>query len=254
MSTPRNNEKSLFYGVVINSKKESANPYYELAQLQDTLIKQKEFFVATIIHDKDKDINNYPKTTHLHAYIEFTNLKHTKKQLLELLSTCLHIEQNQISIDPTNSNYLLIQYLTHKNDKDKTQYDFENIKSNNEELLTLRYNQEYISKEQRDAHLFDDIQNSKTMLEFISRQGVQNAKSYRNIFQDVKKEQRLDIEHLWNIDTRLENFVDWLLEHKRVLEETIPNELKNTDRTYQEFIRIFGDFKTRFREYFNFKN
>jgi len=253
MSTPKNNEKFSYFGIVINAKKESANPYQELAHLQANLIKHKDFFVATIIHEKDLE-NNLPKTIHLHAYIEFSNLKHTKKQMLELISACLKIEQNQISILPTNNDFLLVQYLTHKNDQEKYQYNFEDILTNNNELLSVKYNKTYITREEQNANLENDIRTCRTMLEFISKQGVANAQKFRNIFNDVKAEQHLNINKMLDLDNKLELFTEWLLEHKRVLEETIEEPNRNTDIRYQEFIRIFGDFKTRFREYFNFKN
>lgn len=250
MSNPKNNEKYLSFGIVINAQKESANPYQELAQLQATLLKHKEFFVATIIHDKDKDENNYNKITHLHAYIEFPNTKHTKKQLLELLSGCLNIEQIRLSIEPTNNGFLLVQYLTHKNDQNKHQYNYEDILTNNEDLLSIRYNQIYLTKEQRDANLEYDIKTSKTMLEFLERQGIQNAKNYRNVFNDIKREQRLDLDRMLNLDNKLDLFVDWLLEHKRILEQNA----KLNEKAYTELMLIYNEIHTRFKEYFSYRN
>lgn len=248
MSAPKNNEKYLSFGVVINAQKESANPFQELAQLQATLLKHKEFFVATIIHDKDKDENNYPKITHLHAYIEFPNTKHTKKQLIDLLSGLLNIDQVRLSIAPTNNGFLLVQYLTHKNDQEKHQYSFTEILTNNDNLLSIRYNQIYISKEQRDANLEYDLKTSKTMLEFLERQGVQNAKNFRAVFNDIKREQHLDLDRMLNLDTKLDNFIEWLLQHKQIIEQN-KNEI-----AYRELMLIYNEIHTRFREYFSYRN
>lgn len=250
MSQPKNNEKYLSFGIVINATKESANPLNELAPLQATLLKHKEFFVATIIHDKDKDENNYTKITHLHAYIEFANTKHTKKQLLEQLAGLLNIDPIRISIEPTNNGFLLVQYLTHKNDQEKHQYNLEDVLTNNEELLRIRYNQIYLSKEQRDANLEYDIKTSKTMLEFLERQGVQNAKNYRNVFNDIKKEQRLDLDRMISLDNKLDQFIEWLLEHKRIIE----NSNKDNKEVLRELNIIYNEIHIRFREFFKYRN
>lgn len=243
------NEKYNSFGLVIDPQKESANPYYELAQLQETLLGCKDFFVATIIHDKDKDKNNYPKITHLHAYIE-PKTKMTKKQCLETFSALLSIDPLRISVDPTNNGYLLVQYLTHKNDQDKTQYSIDLVKTNNTDLLTLKYNEIYVSPTERQEQLKRDIFECKTLSQLVNKQGLENTKKFQTIFNQIKREQGLDLDRFANIIDRLEFFIDWLEEHKRVIkssEEINEEQLK-------ELLLIYGEIKVRFSEFFKYKN
>ena len=260
----KNNSKNNAFGLVIDPQKESANPYHELAQIQATLLSHREFFVATIIHDKDRDINNYPKTTHLHAYVEM-NSKYTKKQLLEHFSRLLSIDPIRISITVDNNGYLLVQYLTHKNDQTKAQYDFESIKSNNESLLALKYNQSYTSPEERKERLEMDLKEATTLLEFINLQGIETANKYRATFNQVKQEQNLNLDQMSNLVERLDHFIDWINEHKRILDLSLSStdfdlngaKVLTSDQAKERLIEldlIYGEIRTRFREFFKYRN
>lgn len=246
----KNNTKSNAFGVIIDPEKKSTNPYYELAQLQTTLLGRREFFVATIIHDKDKDSDNLPKTTHLHAYLE-SSVKYTKKQFLELISGFLSIDPIRVSVKTDNNGFLLVQYLTHKNDPNKHQYSVDQVATNNADLFQVKYSQTYINPAERAERLQYDIENAKTLLAFISVQGLDNAKKYQQVFNQVKKEQHLDLDRFANTIDKLDLFIDWLEERKRILTE-------NTDQQAQarldEFMLVYGEIKTRFREFFRYRN
>lgn len=261
--TDKNNTKSKAFGLVIDPQKESANPYYELAQIQDTLLSHREFFVATIIHDKDLDENNYPKTTHLHAFVEM-NSTYTKKQLLENFSRLLSIDPIRISVKQDNNGYLLVQYLTHKNNQEKHQYEFSSIKTNNDQLLAVKYNQTYTSPEERKERLEMDLKEATSLLEFINLQGLETANKYRATFNQVKQEQHLNLDQLGNLAEKLDNFIDWLNEHKRVLDLSLSptdydlNGAKSltSDQAKErltELALIYGEIKTRFSEFFKYQ-
>lgn len=189
-------QKYNIFTCVFNADKKSTNPQEELALLQNFLLNSFSF-VATIIHDKDITDNGEPKTIHLHAYIEL-NENHTKKQFLQLLTELLKIEPNLISVEGTKSNVLMVQYLTHKNQPNKTQYPTSLVKTNNEQLFESRNNTQYKTKEQKQADLLTDIINCKSMLDFANVQGVETANKYRNLFNQIKQESKQDIESLLN--------------------------------------------------------
>lgn len=82
---------------------------------------------AWIIHDKDEKCDEHGEITpvekHVHAYIEFPNPR-SFKSVAELLN----VPENQVQkvIDKNG----ILQYLIHKNQPDKYQYNFTDITSN----------------------------------------------------------------------------------------------------------------------------
>ena len=192
MNDPK--QKYNIFTCVINADKKSTNPAEELELLQNTLT-EIQSFVATIIHDKDLTDNGEPKTIHMHAYIE-TNEKHTKKQFLDMLTELLKINREKISVDGTKSNVLMLQYLTHKNQPQKAQYQVDQIITNNKELLTERMNTKYKTKEQKQNDLLNDIKTCKSIIELAEKQGVETANKVRNLFNQVKQEQKQDYQSL----------------------------------------------------------
>lgn len=193
MNDPK--QKYNIFTCVFNADKKSTNPAKELELLQNTLLTDIFSFVATIIHDKDLTDNGEPKTIHAHAYIE-TNEKHTKKQFIDILSELLQIDKQKISVDGTKSNVLMLQYLTHKNQPNKAQYEVDRIITNNKELLTERMNTQYKTKEQKQNDLLNDIKNCKSIIELADKQGIETANKFRNIFNQIKQEQKQDYQSL----------------------------------------------------------
>ena len=193
MNDPK--QKYNIFTCVLNADKKSTNPAEELALLQNTLLTDMFSFVATIIHDKDLTDNGEPKTIHAHAYIE-TNEKHTKKQFLDMLTDLLKIDRQRISVDGTKSNVLMLQYLIHKNQPDKAQYEVDRIITNNKELLAERMNTKYKTKEQKQNDLLNDIKNCKSIIELADKQGIETANKFRNIFNQIKQEQKQDYQSL----------------------------------------------------------
>lgn len=193
MNDPK--QKYDIFTCVFNADKKSTNPAEELELLQNTLLTDIFSFVATIIHDKDLTDNGEPKTIHAHAYIE-TNEKHTKKQFLDMLTDLLKIDRQRISVDGTKSNVLMLQYLTHKNQPNKAQYEVDRIITNNKELLAERMNTKYKTKEQKQNDLLNDIKNCKSIIELANKQGIETANKFRNIFNQIKQEQKQDYQSL----------------------------------------------------------
>lgn len=192
MNDPK--QKYNIFTCVFNADKKSTNPADELELLQNTLTEIFSF-VATIIHDKDLTDNGEPKTIHMHAYIE-TNEKHTKKQFLDMLNDLLKIDKQRISVDGTKSNVLMLQYLTHKNQPDKAQYEVDRIITNNKELLAERMNTKYKTKEQKQNDLLNDIKTCTSITELAEKQGVETANKVRNLFNQIKQEQKQDYQSL----------------------------------------------------------
>lgn len=175
--TPMNKTSDKWF-LTINAQKENASKVAELETLSTTLLSYyKEPFIATIIHDQDKNEDGTPKTIHLHAFIE-TPLKPTKKALLDELIELTGYNAEQIGILATNNDYLLVQYLTHKNDKDKAQYDKTLVKTSDLLEYEARLNKGY----EKPKTLEELFQNARTLEDLIKVIGIKEANKYYRLF------------------------------------------------------------------------
>jgi len=209
------NKKYNFFCFTLNSKKESTNPRQELVHFQDILLSKYNSFVATIIHDKDKLENNEIKLIHAHVFIK-TNTKSTCKQQLTQLAELLKCDQNQIQIQGTYNQYLQVQYLVHKNDLDKYQYPFTDIRTNDAKLLEDLFDRIYQTPEEIKAQEQRDILECKTIVDLISKQGLDFANKYRSTFNQIKQEQRINYDTLMSYIETYEKVIERL---KQVLKD-----------------------------------
>lgn len=154
-----------------------------------------------MIHDKDTLPTGEPKRRHLHAFIEL-NEKATFNQFLAELGELLGINTEAISLEASNSPILGVQYLTHKNDQDKHQYDFNQIKTTNQETLETKYYGQYVSPQEK---LFKAMTTSKSMLELTEKIGIDNAIKVRALFNQIKQEQGANLEAILHYQERVIN-------------------------------------------------
>lgn len=253
MKANKPQQKYNCFGVIFNANKKSTNPSQELALLQSLLLKSF-YFVATIIHDQwsESELLKKERTTiHLHAYIE-TEAKYTEKQFLQQLQDITKYQAEQITLEGSNNDILLLQYLTHKNDNTKYQFSNDSIITNNVDLYNTKYETIYKSKEQRTNELTSDIRNCKTLLELIEKQGLETANKYRNVFNQVKTEQRLNYEDLeriarnlqednYKIIKELKDFFDFVEKSKSILTFDI-----TTEWTYDRIKQLRNNLKKYF--------
>jgi len=245
-----NNEKYNYFLAVFNADKEKATDTASisdfLAVLQDQLLLyNKANFTATIIHDRDELENGELKTIHLHAFIELKE-KATKKQFLAELSEYLDIDTHLISLEGSNSAFLGVQYLTHKNKTDKYQYDTSLVKTDNRDLYEQRLNNIYIDPQQK---IFSAMKEAKSMTEFIDMTDIGTAQKFRSLFKDIKEEQRLSYQQ---VITQLERY-EYNFEHL----ETELNELfelldMNLSKTMKEIIKLDERKKLILSRFFDF--
>lgn len=198
-----------YFGLVFNAKKESPNTFEELEQISSRLLSINDLFISTIIHDRDTDSNGELKRTHLHAYIESAE-KYTEKQLLSLVCEFVELEPVQVSISGSNNEFLLAQYLVHKNDPKKYQYELADINSNDIEKLHKLIENKTPTKEQQKNAILGEIKDSKTLLELAEKVGLDIANKYRPTFNQIKQEQRQDFDGLIKENQKLYQFIDKL--------------------------------------------
>lgn len=154
-----------------------------------------------MIHDKDILPTGEPKKRHLHCFVELHE-KATFNQFLAELGELLGINTDAISLEASNSPILGIQYLTHKNDQDKYQYNFEDIKTNNQEKLEMKYYGQYVSPQEK---LFKAMTTSKSMLELTEKIGIDNAIKVRALFNQIKQEQGANLEAILHYQEKVIN-------------------------------------------------
>lgn len=143
--------------------------------------------IATIIHDRDVNEDGTAKLPHLHAFVETleeTTLSHRLKEVCEITGAT----KEQVSIDTSNSDFLQVQYLTHKNQPQKAQYPYEDIETNKPEELHQRYYQEY--QEPVDP-IKEALLSSQTLLQLVQTIGYQKANQLRGLFKDLHAENSL---------------------------------------------------------------
>lgn len=174
--------KSKYFCIVINEKAPNELEAIQV-RLYDCAIFQ---FYASIIHDKDILSNGNLKVKHLHIYGEKSS-QIALETLLNELCDKLNLNKEQISIDKTSNDFLYIQYLTHKNDTNKYQYDFNDIKTNNEAELLARYTKAY-KQALTEEEITDHLRNDKTLTDLIKNIGLDNTKRYLTIYNQMRKD------------------------------------------------------------------
>jgi len=193
-----NASKYHYFGVVINAPKESPQIVEDLRAFEQLLQECKEYqFLATIIHDRDIMDNNQPKRPHLHAFVDFgRDNDKTINQALKSLAESLKIAKEQISIEGTYTDILLVQYLTHQNHPNKAQYRADEIKTNNRERLETILSTNYQPPVDTDKLIEEALFECRTLTDLINKVGVKDATKYRTTFNQIKDEQNANIEGL----------------------------------------------------------
>lgn len=138
-----------------------------------------------IKHEGDVNLENAVEDTHYHCVLEF---KENQRMSTRLNCLCDYFGFENafgIDIDRIKSNVKCIQYLTHQNDKVKTQHSADEIICNydREELRLI------LESEQDDVTTFDYLisvlMEETNILGVIQRLGLNQYKTYRNVIWDM---------------------------------------------------------------------
>lgn len=221
--------KSNKFNIVINEKAPN-----ELEAISEMIQALNIFtFYALIIHDKDTDSNGKVKTKHLHLVCEKSSKIALKTQINELCN-CLMIEKSQISIDKITNDYLPVQYLTHKNDNTKYQYEYSSIVTNDQQRLTELYNQAY-RKPLNEQEITEAMKTAYTTYDLIEKIGLDNTKKYLSVFKELQKDprQRLNEPTLLFMLETYENCITELYE--LILARTGVNGKLSADRILEKY-------------------
>lgn len=209
----------------------------QLEAFQSCLLNYNRFkYVFTIIHDKDPE-----KTKHAHAYLTLYEAI-TLKELLFELTELLNCNKEQLSLEPTNSDFLGVQYLIHKNQPDKEQYPLDKVKTNNQEELSRRMAEKYQSEQDI---IVEALETSDTMNELLKKISLANAKKYQSVWAILLKERKADIEGVKEGYNRLIDLYAELYAFTDRILNTIESGLTQIEKR----IINFDNFKLAFEEF-----
>lgn len=176
----------------LNTKTKYINAIITHQNIDKIFIKDLEKYLSNnsvvysfILHDKDVDDLGEKKTKHVHIVYE----KSERLRLsTELNNLCKHlsIKAQLISIEKCTNYVGSMQYLIHKNNASKYQYDANEIITNmdlDELSNTLNMVNQVISFE----YLIEVITYCNSIVEVIQVLGLNNYRFYRTIIIDIMK-------------------------------------------------------------------
>lgn len=152
---------------------------FKLSNIYDELCKDGYLF-AYIMHNKDYDEKGVLKRPHLHLVLECPTRRRVS-YYLKHLSIMFGVQRTQVQVEVSNNFDWDIQYLIHKNNPEKYQYDVNEIVTNmsqselDERLLTV------VHKEITAKGIFEIVRSCKTKTMVVFRLGLGNASIYRPI-------------------------------------------------------------------------
>lgn len=143
---------------------------------------------AYIKHDKDFNKEGVLKTPHIHLLIWNYQTRTRFITMINLLSVELNTNPLAISIEKIVSLNGSMQYLLHKNDIDKTQYDINEIQTN----ISIDDLQLYLNTK-NDALTFDRLYtlinvNKCDLCKIINELGLSYYRAYRPVIHDIINE------------------------------------------------------------------
>ena len=138
-----------------------------------------------IMHDKD--VNDVGETIRPHLHIVLTGLKRWRvKQLLNDLADSLDTNIENIQIEEVKNLTASVQYLIHKNDTNKYQYDWHKIETNDMDNLVPLLNETIITCSVTTQRLTDLIlKEGMERLELITAIGIGSYQHYRSVINDL---------------------------------------------------------------------
>lgn len=142
---------------------------------------------AYIIHDKDIKDSGELKTKHIHLVI-CSPKRHQLKYFIRIVADALGVNDNQVSILPCDNVGGRIQYLIHKNNKEKYQYPSSDIRTNFNEGVLNDYLEEDTTQTFTTADIINICRESNgNRLFIIQKIGISRYTMYRNTINDIYK-------------------------------------------------------------------
>lgn len=206
------NEVLTWFGIINHPAKENASKG-DFEAFNECLIKSysHSFLFATIIHDKDILEDGTIKTIHMHLFINTRDKAYEQQELIEKLAKDFGIPSECISIEPCINAYASIRYLTHKEQKWKTQYSPKDITTNDREEIAKFWLTD-----------MEILQGSNTMQEIAEARSLDFLNKYKSVWKDVK----LENDRVKQLEAKLEIYEGYIWLIRQRLTDTITEETK----------------------------
>lgn len=184
------NTKSKLFTLVVEEF-DNANQRHILASELIKYLQKEDYIVyyAMILHDRDVDENGELKRKHFHIVIQ-TRTPYAKSTILTDIVKEVIVARECVSVRAYDNIKLAVQYLIHKNDVDKEQYDIMGIISS-DETATIDYIEKDIDTSDLEiGDLISICGECDSLTQVYTKVGIVNARKYRWIIQDImtKKE------------------------------------------------------------------
>ena len=177
--------------MIIQQEYKKNHRVIKIDEIQNAVYHFGNFYI--VLHDKDTAEDGTPKTPHYHVVIKSSVARQLKTVMKETCSA-LKIPEELVSIAPVNDLQQNLRYLVHADDKNKYQYKWENVWSN--DFRTLEDAQTYVANLDTNT-LIQICSEEETKLGVMRRIGLANFKKYlsviNNIYEYCREEARKSV-------------------------------------------------------------
>lgn len=175
------NTRTQFHNVIISLK--NVNVGNTLERLKEYCNSNYQVY-GFIVHDKDVGEDGTPKTPHIHLVGIYRNNRTRLSTTIKEMSENVFVSTLAISIDKASDLNGSFQYLIHKNNESKHQYDIEEIITNlsREELdVYLQRPSNGVSLEK----IIEVITFNQSKIQIMRLLGFEVYARYRNVINDI---------------------------------------------------------------------
>lgn len=148
-------------------------------------------FYSFIKHDSDVNEEGVSERVHYHIVIAL-NSAYAKSTIISAFANGLTCNVACISVRKNKSFVKSVQYLIHKNNKDKYQYDYLDIWTNDVNELNLCIYMNSSSYELDIGYLYELCKRSESIADVYKELGIQKSRTYRSLIIDMYKEEHID--------------------------------------------------------------
>jgi len=188
----QNNYRSSTYHIVVEEFDKLNNKHITELDLNNYLKNEMRVaFYSFIKHDSDVDGEGNKERTHYHIVVAL-NTSYAKSTILNGFANGLSCNVDIVSARKVKSFVKSVQYLIHKNDKDKFQYDYLDIWTNDVNELNMCLYMSASSYEVDIDYLFELVKRSSSLSEIYKELGLQKSKQYRSLIFDMYKEEHIE--------------------------------------------------------------
>ena len=185
--------KSSYFHLVIEKNDTLNNKVITELELNNYLKDNESIvFYAFVLHNKDVKESGEIEREHYHVVIVL-KCPYSKTTIINDIAKCLLINKSCIGSRKIRDFVLMVQYLIHKNDKEKYQYDLLDIwTSDVNEVIGIM--NEGISQFDLDINYLIELVNSCDSITSVYKElGLKKSRTYRSILIDLWKDRRNEV-------------------------------------------------------------